>query len=223
MQQVQAAHARGVRPGTVLADSVYGNNGAFRAGLEQLSIPYIMHVNPTSLVSLPGAKLLTAKPYSGRGRRPTRLRYAKGHEPVSCKHLALNVDESAWEYVTWREGTNAPLSSWFTAFTVHVANEDSIQEGLPAEQWLLVEWPDDEPEPTKYWFGTLPASWTLAQLVNTAKERWHIERDYQELKDEIGLNHYEGRNWRGFHHHATLCIATYAFLVGQRLMHPQRT
>lgn len=223
LEQIRAAHARGVRPGTVLADSVYGNNSAFREGLEALDMPYIMHVNPTSLVCLPGVKLLPPKPYSGRGRRPTRTRYAKGHEPVSCKELALNVDESAWEYVTWREGTNAPLSSWFTALRVHVAHEDPQRDGLPEEQWLLVEWPDDEPEPTKYWFGTLPASWTLHQLVNTAKERWHIERDYQELKDEIGLNHYEGRNWRGFHHHATLCIATYAFLVGERLTHPSRT
>ena len=89
------------------------------------------------------------------------------------------------------------------------------------EQWLLVEWPEDEPEPTKYWFSTLPASSSLQELVSTAKKRWHIERDYQELKDEIGLNHYEGRNWRGFHHHATLCIASYAFLVGQRLTHPE--
>lgn len=222
LEQIRAAHARGVRPGTVLADSVYGNNSVFREGLTALNIPYMVHVNPTSLVCSPGVKLLPPKPYSGRGRRPKRLRFAKGHEPQSCHQLALGLDESAWQYITWREGTNASLSSWFAAVRVHVAHEESIRDQLPEEQWLLVEWPDGEPEPTKYWFGTLSESSTMHSLVNTAKERWHVERDYQELKDEMGLNHYEGRNWRGFHHHATLCIASYAFLVGQRLTHPNR-
>ena len=223
LEKICAAHARSVRPGTVLADSVYGNNSVFREGLTRLDIPYMVHVNPTSLVCSPGVKLLPLKPYSGRGRRPKRLRFAKGHEPQSCKQLALDLDESAWQYITWREGTNAPLSSWFAAVRVHVAHEGSIRDQLPDEQWLLVEWPDDESAPTKYWFGTLSESSALHSLVNTAKERWHhVERDYQELKDKIGLNHYEGRNWRGCHLHAALCIASYPFLVGQRLTHPNR-
>ena len=87
------------------------------------------------------------------------------------------------------------------------------------EEWLLIEWPRDEAEPTKYWLSTLPADTPLIELVRVAKMRWRIERDYQELKQEFGLSHYEGRNWRGFHHHATLCIAAYGFLLADRLKH----
>ena len=106
---------------------------------------------------------------------------------------------------------------WFTAVRVRPAHRDHTRGTVRPEQWLLVEWPEDEPKPTRYWLSNIPASTSLKHLVYTAKTRWHIERDYQELKDELGLNHYEGRNWRGFHHHATLCIAAYAYLVAQRL------
>jgi SRSO17 transposase len=88
-------------------------------------------------------------------------------------------------------------------------------ETIP-EEWLLIEWPPDEEAPTKFWLSTLAANVTFAHLVRTAKLRWRIERDYLELKQEIGLGHFEGRGWRGFHHHATLCIAAYAFLVAER-------
>ena len=84
------------------------------------------------------------------------------------------------------------------------------------EEWLLVEWPKGEEEPTKYWLSTLPRDITFERLVDLAKLRWRIERDYQELKQELGLGHYEGRGWRGFHHHATLCIAAYGFLISER-------
>jgi SRSO17 transposase len=84
------------------------------------------------------------------------------------------------------------------------------------EQWLLIEWPAGETEPTKYWLGSLAADTSLTALVTTAKQRWMIERDYEELKQELGLGHYEGRGWRGFHHHATLCIAAYGFLLAER-------
>jgi len=80
----------------------------------------------------------------------------------------------------------------------------------------LIEWPDGEAEPTKYWFSTLPENISFRALVNFAKLRWRIERDYQELKQEVGLGHYEGRGWLGFHHHATLCIAAYGFLISER-------
>ena len=80
----------------------------------------------------------------------------------------------------------------------------------------MIEWPKQEAEPTKYWLSTLPPATNLSHLVRLAKQRWIIERDYQELKHELGLGHYEGRGWRGFHHHATLCIAAYGFLVAER-------
>jgi SRSO17 transposase len=88
------------------------------------------------------------------------------------------------------------------------------------EEWLLIEWPEDEKKPTKYWLSTLRENMTFTHLVHMAKLRWRIERDYLELKQEIGLGHFEGRGWRGFHHHATLCIAAYGFLVSERAAFP---
>ena len=122
--------------------------------------------------------------------------------------------------MTWREGTNAPLSSRFAALRVRPASRD-YKGGAPhPHEWLLIEWPDGEAEPTKYWLSTLPENASLTDLVDAAKLRWRIERDYEDLKGELGLGHYEGRGWRGFHHHATLCIAAYGFLVCERTAIP---
>src|SRR4051794_14578260 len=104
--------------------------------------------------------------------------------------------------------------SWQSGF--RPAHRDYWQAEPHPEEWLLIEWPKGEDEPTKYWFSTLPMETKLKDLVAVAKQRWIIERDYQELKQELGLGHYEGRGWRGFHHHATLCIAAYGFLVAER-------
>jgi SRSO17 transposase len=139
--------------------------------------------------------------------------------PVSVKALAMALPESAWRTVTWREGTNTDLSSRFAAVRVRPAHRDYLGTEMRPEEWLLVEWPEGEAGPTKYFLSTAPAWATPEQLVFVAKMRWRIERDYQELKQEFGLSHYEGRNWQGFHHHATLCVAAYGFLVAQRLSH----
>jgi SRSO17 transposase len=108
------------------------------------------------------------------------------------------------------------LRSRFAALRVAPAHRDDWRSQPHPEEWLLIEWPRAEAEPTKYWLSTLPANTKLRDLVRLAKQRWIIERDYQELKQELGLGHYEGRGWRGFHHHATLCIAAYGFLVAER-------
>jgi SRSO17 transposase len=130
--------------------------------------------------------------------------------------LAASLSAEAWHTVTWRQGVKKKLQSRFAALRVRPAHRDYWRaEPHPAE-WLLIEWPSGETEPTKYWLSTLPAETLLIELVHMAKQRWIIERDYQELKQELGLGHYEGRGWRGFHHHATLCIAAYGFLVAER-------
>jgi SRSO17 transposase len=108
------------------------------------------------------------------------------------------------------------LRSRFAAVRVRPAHRDYERAEPYAEEWLLIEWPRSEPEPTKYWLATLAPATQMKALVKMAKHRWIIERDYQELKQELGLGHFEGRNWRGFHHHATLCIAAYGFLVAER-------
>ena len=130
------------------------------------------------------------------------------------------LPEQAWQIVTWREGGNAPLSGRFAAVRVRPAHRDIKRSEPRPEEWFIIEWPAGDQAPAKYWFSTLPADTTLDHLVSVAKRRWRIERDYQELKQEIGLGHYEGRGWRGFHHHATLCIAAYGFLISERSAFP---
>jgi hypothetical protein len=138
------------------------------------------------------------------------------HRPIAVKKLALGLPKHAWRTIKWREGTAERLSSRFARMRVRVAHDDGQLAEHRAQEWLLIEWPEGEQEPTKYWLSTLPAKVSFRDLVNTAKLRWRIERDYQDLKQEVGLGHFEGRGWRGFHHHATLCIAAYGFLVSER-------
>ena len=135
----------------------------------------------------------------------------------------MQLPSRRFRSVTWREGTNCALSSRFAAIRVHCASRAARPGETSAEQWLLIEWPREEVEPTRYFLSTLPADTPIKELVRLAKLRWRIERDYQELKQELGLGHFEGRSWRGFHHHATLCIAAYGFLVTERLGGQKKT
>jgi SRSO17 transposase len=135
---------------------------------------------------------------------------------VAVKALAKSLDASSWTEIEWREGTKGAMSSRFAIMRVRPAHLDEKRTEVRAEEWLLIEWPEGEPDPTRYWLSTMPPTISFEDLVCLAKLRWRIERDYQELKDEIGLDHFEGRGWRGFHHHASLCIATYAFIVAER-------
>jgi len=122
--------------------------------------------------------------------------------------------------VRWREGSRGWQKSRFAAVRVRTAHRH--QNGKPPsdEQWLLCHWPEDSEAPIKYWLAALPATTSIGALVRLAKLRWRIERDYQEMKQEIGLDHFEGRTWRGFHHHAALCATAHAFLALQRALFP---
>ena len=222
LDQIRTRIERGLTPGLVVADAAYGYDIAFREGLDALGLTYSVGVKANTSVWAPGVEPLPPKPWAGRGRRPKNMVVAPGHEPQSVEALARSLPGQKWRTVTWREGTNGDLSGRFARVRVRAASRDHQRVERRAEQWLLIEWPRQEPEPTKYFLSTEAASTTLAELVATAKIRWRIERDYQELKGEFGLNHYEGRSWRGFHHHASLCIATYAFTVIERLRHPAR-
>src|ERR1035437_4034004 len=119
--------------------------------------------------------------------------------------------------VTWCDGSNSDLCSRFAAVRVRPAHRDNWGSCMRTQEWLLIEWPENESEPTKYFMSTAPIDATLEQRVFVTKMRWRIERDDQDLKQEFGLGHYEGRGWSGFHHHATLSIAAYGFLMAQRL------
>lgn len=216
LQQIRKAVEEEVTTAPVLADAAYGNDGRFREGLTELGLEYVVGVQKSTTVWRPGEAPLPAKRWKRRGRPPTLLRRDKHHQPISVKQLAESLAASSWENVSWRQGTKQRLHGRFAALRVRVAHRDYWRSELPAEEWLLIEWPPEESEPTKYWLATLSADAKLAVLVKLAKHRWIIERDYEELKQELGLGHYEGRGWRGFHHHGTLCIAAYGFLVAER-------
>jgi SRSO17 transposase len=219
LEQIRAAKGADVPVGVVLADAAYGNDSGFREGVTALGLSYCMGVQSSTTVWPEGEEPLPPKSDQRRGCKAQRLRRDADHSPLSVKALALSLPAGAWRSVTWREGTNGSLRSRFTATRVRIAHRDYQRNTPHEEQWLLIEWPQGDAEPLKYWLATLPAQTSLKQLVYAAKMRWRIERDYQELKQEFGLNHYEGRGWRGFHHHATLCIAAYGFLMAQRLRH----
>jgi SRSO17 transposase len=214
--QIRQAVGEEVTRGVVVADAGYGVDGQFRAGVTELGLEYAVGVQSSLSVWTPGKEPLPPLPRKQTGRPPRLLRRDKDHRPVPAKELALCLPAKAWKTVTWREGTRHKLRSRFAALRVRPAHRDYWQAEPHAEEWLLIEWPKGEAEPAKYWLSTLSAKVKLKDLVAITKQRWIVERDYEELKQELGLGHYEGRGWRGFHHHATLCIAAYGFLVAER-------
>jgi SRSO17 transposase len=197
-------------------DAGYGNDTELRTAITALGMSYVAGILTTTTVWPPGTAPLLPQPRSGRGRPQTRLPRDSEPQPISAKALALSLPKEAWQTVAWREASAERLSSRFARQRVRAAHRDTKLHQPRAEEWLLIEWPEDETEPTKYWFATLPEDIAFDRLVDLAKLRWRIERDYQELKPELGLGDYEGRGWRGFHHHATLCIAAYGFLIAER-------
>ncbi len=216
LAQIRRARQRGMPEGIVLADAGYGTDTGFRTQLTKMELPYVMGIMSTVTVWKPGQGPKPPAAYKGTGRPPRLLQRDKRHQPVAVKELARSLPADAWKDVAWRQGVNKKLRSRFAAVRVRPAHRDYWRAEPHAEEWLLIEWPKGEAEPTKYWLSTLPADVALPEFVRMAKHRWIIERDYQELKQELGLGHFEGRGWRGFHHHATLCLAAYGFLVAER-------
>lgn len=216
LAQIRTALDAGVAPAMVLADAGYGVDTSFRDGITELGLAYVVGIQSSTSLWPPGTEPLPPKRWSGRGRPTSLVRRDAEHQPVSAKELALGLPRKAWRRVTWREGSNTQLASRFAAVRIRPAHRDYNRPTPRPEEWCLIEWPADEAEPTKYWLSTMPANISRRALVVAAKLRWRIERDYQELKQELGLGHFEGRGWRGFHHHATLCIAAYGFLIAER-------
>jgi SRSO17 transposase len=213
LEQIQWACDAGLPRGVGLMDVAYGNDSRLRAGMTALGLSYVAGIQPNTLMWRSGVgPRRRGKPLNNTGRRD---------EPdlISAKEVMLALPKRAWRTIAWREGSADWLSSRFARVRVAVGHNRLIPETL-SQEWLLIEWPEGEAEPTKYWLSTLPANISFHKLVELAKLRWRIERDYQELKQEVGLGHYEGRGWRGFHHHATLCIAAYGFLIAERAMIP---
>jgi SRSO17 transposase len=209
LEQLRWACEAGLPRGAVMVDPGYGQDARLRTGVTALGLLYVAGIQSKSLVWPPGTgPRRRGKLLNNTGRRD---------EPdlISVKKLALGLPEEAWRMIRWREGSADWLSSRFARVRVRAAHGYLLPE-LLAEEWLLIEWPEGEAAPTKYWLSTLPADIGFQELVDLAKLRWRVERDYQELKQEVGLGHFEGRGWRGFLHHATLCIAAYGFLISER-------
>jgi SRSO17 transposase len=195
LDQIRAACKADIPRGVVLMDAAYGSNAALRTELSALTLRYVAGIVPT-------IKVRAASDADAPERR------------VSVKALALNLPKKCWRTITWRDGSAKRLCSRFARVQVRTAPIRGAAKRT--EETLLIEWPKGEPEPTRYWLSTVDENTPFKRLVDIAKMRWRIERDYQDLKQEIGLGHYEGRGWPGFHHHGTLCIAAYGFLISER-------
>ena len=212
----------GHRPPVVVADAGYGEISPFRTGLTERGIAYVVAVKAATSAH-PTYAAHGVPEYSGRGRPPAP-RYL--NDPVSLRELVTGLGPEAFQEVSWRTGTRtgpgnpeAALTSRFTATRVRPANRNipRAEDGTLPVCWLLAEWPAAATEPTDYWLATLPEDTPLDELVRLAKIRWRIEHDYRELKHGLGLDHFEGRTWTGWHHHATLVTAAHLFITTLRL------
>ena len=201
----------------MLADAAYGEVNQFRLGLEQRQLAYVVQV-PATISAYPQQVVPETLPYAGRGQ-PSKPRYRQPRS--SLRQLVLAAGERAARTVTWREGADGtPLHSRFVALRVRPAGVQLRRVARGGElpvRWLLAEWPQGEPEPVKYWLASLPQTTPLQRLVGLAKLRWRVEHDYRELKDALGLDHFEGRSFTGWHHHVTLVSVAHAFVTLERL------
>src|SRR5439155_17884560 len=206
----------------VAGDTGYGDAAEFRQGLDERGFAYVLEVEPTATAH-PAAAMPVPQHYSGRGRPPVP---AYPHEPVTLRELVLAAGRGACRRITWRTGTRtttdnptAAMRSHFLAIRVRPANRRIPRNGdgsLP-EAWLIAEWPPEAPEPLKYWLSNMDTNTGLRTMVRLGKIRWRIEHDYRELKHGLGLDHFEGRNFTGWHRHVTLAVLAQAFCTMLRL------
>jgi SRSO17 transposase len=216
LDEIDALLGDGVPRAPVVMDAGYGNVTDFRDELVARDLVYVAGIQCEVTVWPEGQAPEPPPPYAGRGRPPTLLRRSGDARPVTVTELARGLPKSAWRSVRWRGGTKGDMRSRFARVRVRPAHRDYWRTEPRTQEWLLIEWPTGEDGPTKAWLSNVSEDITISDLVHLAKIRWRVERDYQELKDEIGIDHYEGRGWVGFHHHGALCIAAYAFLVAER-------
>lgn len=217
LDQVDAARRWGVSDYVLLADAGYGDATEFREGLIDRRMRYVVGVQGNHHVWPPGTNLQEPAPTGKQGRPRTRWIVGDGERHVSIAELAGTLKYRA---ISWRDGSRGRQTSRFAAVRLRTAERHTKQRPPSEIQWLFCEWPSDEKAPMKFWLSNLSAEVPIRELVRLAKLRWRVERDYQELKQEIGLDHFEGRSWRGFHHHATLCSVAHAFLVLRRALFP---
>jgi SRSO17 transposase len=196
-------------PGVVVCDIAYGKINGFRQGLIDRQLGYVAEIEGKTIIFA-----LPSRNKRGRGR-PSEAR--EKLQTISVKDLSKSLPSWHWKTIRWREGTKKRLASRFAAIRVDPAHGHAQNKPLPPRQWLLMEWPSDQEEPCKFWFSNLPPQAGLRRLVRLAKLRWRVEQNYQQQKEELGLDHYEGRGYLGWHHHVTLNMVAYGFLLLETL------
>ncbi|AIA01358.1 transposase [Streptomyces noursei] len=204
----------GLRPAVLVADTGYGANADFRHGLEDRGLAYVLQAKAE--MTAHGEGVEPHQPaYGGLGPRPLP-RYRT--RPVSLREHVLAAGRGQGQTLTWRKGSKAALSSHFVLLRVRLAGRrpKPAADGTIGLSWLIAQWPEGEDEPVKYWISNLPADIPARDLVRIAKLRWRIEHDYRELKTALGLDHFEGRSFIGWHRHVTLVTAAHLFLTEQR-------
>lgn len=216
LQQIDRALDWGLRQHVVLADAAFGDIGEFRGGLRERGLHYVVGIKGATVLWPPDSNP-RIRPKKKEAGRPTTRYQDDRHPPISAAEVAAGLQ---YRSVTWREGSRGRQSSRFAAVRVRTAHGHAHCQPPGEEQWLLCEWPTGEESPSKLYLATLPFTTSLKALVRIAKLRWRVERDYQELKQEVGLDHFEGRTWRGFHHHVTLSAVAHAFLALTRALSP---
>jgi SRSO17 transposase len=218
VQMLDALAAQGLRPPLLAADAGYGDTSGFRAELDERGIGYIVQVKGDALAHLPDVEPV-ARTWSGRGRPPTRTEPRFPNTAVSLARHIRNAGRDTAVPITWREGSKGSMRSQFLFLRVRPAGHRIPRDadGTLPERWLIAQWPDDEPNPVKYWLSSLPADTHPEDLIRYGKIRWRIEHDYRELKTGLGLDHFEGRSWTGWHHHVTLVTAAHLFVTTLRL------
>jgi len=219
LDQIRRLLANGVAPEVVLADSAYGDGTDFRSALDELGLAYAVGLSSTLKVWRPGEGPAPVANYSGRGRPPNR-RYVGEQEPVELRLLADELPDEAWRYVELRPGETNPRRSRFAEVCVRSAHRAVAGNAPGPERRLLIEWPEGDAAPSNYFLSSLPAGVGLDELARIAKHRWRVERDYQDAKQEVGLDQYEGRRWVGFNHHLTICMAAMTYLVAAKALFP---
>ena len=227
LEMIDDLLASGHRPPVIAADAGYGDITAFRSGLDERGIGYVVAVKGSTSAYPAAAVPVSPPPRTGPGRPPLP---GYPDPPSNCKDLIMAAGRKARQKITWRQGTRtgpnnrtAAMRSEFTAIRIRPANKDipRADDGSLPEQWLIAQWPTGAAEPTDYWLANLPTNTPVATMVRLAKIRWRIEHDYRELKTGVGLDHFEGRSWTGWHHHATLATAAHVFLTWLRLTNPK--
>jgi SRSO17 transposase len=214
--QIDGLLAAGVPRAPVTMDAAYGRDTGFRDELARRNLEYVAAIRGEATVWPPGKKPLSRDESAAEGSARVLRGRSPTHQPVPVSELAKKLPKHAWRSVWWRQGTKGDMRSRFALLRVRVAHKDYWRSEPRPIEWLLIEWLEGQPEPNRFWLSNLPPGTRISHLARLAHMRWRIERDYEELKQELGLGHYEGRGWLGFHHHGALCIAAYAFLAAER-------